>query len=126
MGKRGRPRAIIDWAKVDTALTLGANQKMVCGFCEISPQALGDGIVREKGMTFAEYREQKMSSTNLKVTQKLLHRALEGNLTAIIWWMKNQMGWSDKVEHGFDEDRKTVVLKYGLDDPKVELPDKKK
>jgi hypothetical protein len=119
MGKRGRPRVKIDWAKVDTALTLGANQVQVCGFCECSPSALQDAIQREKGMTFSEYREHKMADTNMKVTQKLLQVAMTGNLGAIIWWQKNQMGWSDRVEHGFDKDKRTVILKYGLD-PKDE------
>ena len=122
MGKRGRPRKQLDWAKVDVALSLGANMSQVAGYCDVSHVSVQAAVQREKGMTFAEYREHRMAGTNLKVTQKLLQIALAGNLGAIIWWQKNNMGWSDKTEHAFDKDKKTIVLKYGLQ-PKDEEKD---
>lgn len=115
MAQKGRPRLKIDWSKVDTALALGANINQVAAFCECSITAIQNAIQKEKSLTFMEYRERKMSGTNLKVTQRLLQLAMSGNLGAIIWWQKNLLGWSDRVEHGFDKDKRTIILKYGLD-----------
>jgi hypothetical protein len=35
--------------------------------------------------------------------------------------MKNQCGWSDKIEHGLNENKKQILLKYSID-PKTVGP----
>ena len=45
-----------------------------------------------------------------KVTNKLFQTALEGNVTAMIFYLKNQAGWKDKTEFEGDTTRTYVVM----------------
>jgi hypothetical protein len=42
------------------------------------------------------------------------------NVTMLIFCLKNLCGWSDKIEHGFDKDKKTILLKYNLEQDQTE------
>ena len=46
---------------------------------------------------FAEELEIAVAILNLKVCRSLVGQALAGNMTAIIWYMKNRMGWTDSM-----------------------------
>jgi len=123
MAKRGRPVTInLDWSKLDMALSLGATTKMAADYLEVSVSYLEKKITKEKGMALGEYRDIKMSGTKLKLIQKALSKAFDGDNVMLIFSLKNLCGWSDKIEHGFDKDKKTILLKYNLDD-KEEKPD---
>lgn len=115
-GKPGRPPAEIDWEKLDMALQLGGSLEMVSGFLDVSEDTVEKYIRKEKGMGFREYRNRRMSSVRLKLIQKAQSKALDGDNTMLIFCLKNLCGWADKVEHGFDKDKRTILLKYGLGD----------
>lgn len=114
--KGGRPYAKIDWEKLNMALTLGATMDIVCGFMDLSHDTIERHIRREHGCTFSEYRDRKMSTIRLKLIQKAQGLAFGGNVTMLIFCLKNLCGWSDKVEHGFDKDKRAILLKYSLDE----------
>jgi hypothetical protein len=116
MAKKGRPVITIDWSKLDMALSLGATTKMAADYLEVSVSFLEKLITKEKGMPLGEYREQKMASTRLKLIQKALSKAFDGDNTMIIFALKNLCGWTDRTEHSFDKDKRTILLKYNLDE----------
>lgn len=117
MAKRGRPVTIqLDWSKLDMALSLGATTQMAADYLEVSVSYLEKKITAEKGMALGEYRNLKMASTKLKLIQKALSKAFDGDNTMLIFSLKNLCGWSDKIEHGFDKDKKTILLKYNLEE----------
>lgn len=95
---------------------------MTAGYCEVSEDLIEQHVKKEKGMTFREYRDQLMSTSRLKLIQKAMSKAFDGDNTMLIWCMKNQCGWADKVDHGVNEDRKQILLKYALE-PKLEKPE---
>jgi hypothetical protein len=98
------------------ALSLGATTKMAADYLEVSVSFLEKLITKEKGMPLGEYREQKMASTRLKLIQKALSKAFDGDNTMIIFALKNLCGWTDRTEHSFDKDKRTILLKYNLDE----------
>lgn len=116
MTKRGRPVKNIDWSKLDMALSLGASCQLCADYLEVSISYLEKKITKEKEMSFGEYRERKMSSVKLKLIQKALSKAFDGDNTMLIFSLKNLCGWTDKMEHGFDKEKKTILLKYNLEE----------
>jgi len=46
---------------------------------------------------FAQELAIAASILNLKICRSLVGQALAGNMTAIIWYQKNRMGWSDNL-----------------------------
>lgn len=118
----GRPEVKIDWSKVEMALSLGASKEITAGYIDVKEKTLEDKIRKKFGYGFRELRDRKMSSTRLKLIQKALSKAFDGDNTMLIFCLKNLCGWADKVEHGFDKDEKAIVLKYNLDDTRDVTP----
>ena len=114
--KRGGQVKFVDWSKLDFACKLGAHLSIAAGYCEISEDTLERAVQKEKGMTFREYRDQLMSTSRLKLIQKAMSKAFDGDNTMLIWCMKNQCGWADKLDHGINEDKKQILLKYSLEE----------
>jgi len=112
----------VDWTKLDFACQLGAHLSIVAGYCEVSEDVIEDRVSREKGLTFRAYRDQKMAGIRLKLIQKAMSKAFDGDNCMLIFCLKNQCGWADKVDHGFHADKKQIVLKYSLDE-KSDGPD---
>ncbi len=112
----GRPAKTIDWTKLDFSCKLGGSLSITAGYCEVSEDLIEQHVQKVKGMTFREYRDQMMSTSRLKLIQKAMSKAFDGDNTMLIWCMKNQCGWADKVEHGVNEDKKQILLKYSLDE----------
>jgi hypothetical protein len=122
MNKKGRPQAKIDWEKLDMVLELGASLDMTAGYLDVSEDTIEKYIRKEKGYGFREYRERKMAKVKLKLIQKAQTMASDGNVVMLIFCLKNLAGWTDKVEHGFDKDKRTILLKYNLDESKELTP----
>jgi len=123
MAKRGRPVTIVvDWSKIDTAFSLGATTEMVANFIDVSNSYLEQLIRKKTGLSIGEYRERKLATTQIKLIQKALAMAWSGDRTMMIFSLKNLAGWTDRVEHGFDKDKKTIILKYNLDETKDVTP----
>jgi methylphosphotriester-DNA--protein-cysteine methyltransferase len=117
----GQPPKFVDWSKLDFSCKLGGSLSITAGYCEVSEDTIERAVQKNKGMTFREYRDQLMSTSRLKLIQKAMSKAFDGDNTMLIWCMKNQCGWSDKIEHGLNENKKQILLKYSID-PKTVGP----
>lgn len=60
---------------------------------------------KKKHPEFAEAIEMGTMKPNARVVGKLFDECMSGNITAIIWWTKNKMGWRDRTD---------VVAKVGI------------
>lgn len=94
----GRPPIEIDWTKLDICLSLGASLEITANYLGTSEDTVERKIRQEKGLSFKNYREEKMSSVKLKLLQKAQTLALDGNVTMLIFCLKNLCGWADKME----------------------------
>lgn len=47
---------------------------------------------------FARAIEEGTLNPNARVTGALFDQCMQGNVTAIIWWQKNKMGWRDRID----------------------------
>jgi len=95
----GRKKIEIDWTKLTPMLQLGASLEMCAGVFECSEDTIENKIKEEFGVTFRELRNQKMATTKIKLLQKGLSKAFDGDNTLLIFCLKNLCGWSDKVSN---------------------------
>ena len=72
-------------------------------------------------MTFEEYKDSKMDRTRLKLQQKAIIMANNGNATMMIFCLKNLCKWSDKIEDkiAIDGDNsKGLIINFTTPDKK--------
>ncbi len=93
------PKVEIDWKVLDTLLQFKVTLEYCADYLQVSTDAIQRRCKEEKGMTFSEYHKLKLQRTATKLQQKCLEMAIGGNVTALIFALKNVAGWSDKIEN---------------------------
>lgn len=111
----GRSKIIIDWTRLDSYLELKATKKSCALLLEISEDTIERNIKSKYGLTFTEYAEKRMEPIKLKLIQKALSKALDGENVLLIFCLKNLCGWGDRFEEDKDEKQKTVTLNYKIE-----------
>ena len=95
----GRPKAQIDWNKVDQWLIAGANGTQIAASLGVYPDTLYLACEREFKTTFTAYSQEKRS-----IGDKLIHQAQfevavkNKNTTMLIWLGKQRCGQKDTDE----------------------------
>ena len=100
----GRPRKEFNWEKLDAVLQYGAWQIDCADILDVSMDTIERRIREKFDMTFAEYRNKRMSRTRMRLAQKQIEAALGGNITMMIWLGKQYLGQSDKHEQAITSD----------------------
>lgn len=93
-----RPKMDFDWSKLDAILQYKASLTDCAEIMGTSQSTIEKRIKKERGVNFSEYRDKKMSRTRLTLTQKAIDMAKSGNVTMMIFCLKNLCGWSDRYE----------------------------
>ena len=82
---------------------LGATDADLATFFDVSERTIYRW--KKNQPEFAAAIVEGSRHANAKVTGRLYDRCLDGEVTAIIWWTKNRMGWRDRAD---------VVAKVGI------------
>lgn len=98
-----RPKLEIDWKELDAMMQFGPSLRFVADHFGVSHKTIERRIQEDKGLTFAEYKELKMDKVRLKLQQKIISKALNGDNVALIFALKNYCGWADKKEVEVDQ-----------------------
>ena len=110
----GKIKKLVDWNHLNTLCRYDASLNVCAQTLGMSHDSLEKQIKKEHGCTFGEYKSRQLDFTILKLKEKMISKAANGDNTCLIFSLKNLARWSDRVEHGFDEDKGAVVLKYSL------------
>jgi len=95
----GRPRVQIDLDQLESIMRLNPSLEDTADFFKCSEDTITRIIKRDFNMGFAEFRRKNQVQTRLAAKRKLVNMwEKKDNLGALIWYMKNEMGWADKVE----------------------------
>lgn len=107
----GRPRAVIDWAKVDEYLEAGCTGTGIADILGIHPNTLYLACQDEHKCDFSAYSQQKRQSGDdiLRKTQFDLAKAGDGRM--LIWLGKQRLDQKDKHEQKVVDD---IVVKYEI------------
>lgn len=94
----GRPKANIDWAKVDKYLQAQCDGVGIAGLLGIDVQTLYRRCQEDNNIGFAEYSAIKKAEGVELLKAKQYQTAMEGNVTMQVWLGKQYAGQKDKNE----------------------------
>lgn len=117
MAKVGRKRINIDANALDTLLNYGATATDCSEILKCSVDTIERFIKRKYGLKFAEYADKKKSAVRMKLREKQVAMALQGNVTMLVWLGKQMLGQTDHST--ITQTSNVVQLKYNL----MEKPD---
>ncbi len=80
-----RPKAIIDWPRVDEYLRAQCDGASIARILGIHPDTLYKACEREHKVCFTAYSEEKKSAGKEILRRKQFDTALSGNTTMLIW-----------------------------------------
>ena len=103
-----------DWNRLDWALALGADMNEAMGFMELSEMTITNKIRQRYDMTFAEYRDIRLTARKMSLRRKMWEAAEAGNVTAMIWLSKNMLGMTDKFSAEVEVNTKTITFNYSI------------
>ena len=94
--KMGRKRQPIKWDVVDKFLMAGSNGVQIASVCGISDDTLYRRTMEEKGVPFATYSTIQRQKGNSMILGKQYQKAMEGNVSMLIWLGKQRLGQTDQ------------------------------
>lgn len=101
--KMGRPRKDLEDMKFDgwdllEESIIWASEAYCAEKLGITVQTLEDKIRQDFGMTFLEYKDQKMQKIKKDLRMKQYEVAMKGNVVMLIWLGKNLLTQFDKSQ----------------------------
>jgi IS30 family transposase len=114
----GRPKAIIDWKKVDGYLRAGCTGTSIAGLLGIHHDTLYDACQREHKTDFSAYSQQKKAEGISLVRATLYQKALtEKDNTCLIFIAKTDGGMTETQNvNQNNSGQVTVEVKITADD----------
>lgn len=113
----GRPKMEFDWTKLDAVMQFGANQVECAEVMGCHIETIAVRIKEKHGVSFPEYKEQKMGKLRVNLRRKQYETAMAGNITMLIWLGKQWLGQSDKQE--IAQTNKEIVIKIDGQDSRL-------
>lgn len=91
-------QAPFSWDKLDGLLAYKTSLTTCSDILECPASTIQNHIRFRHDCTFTEYAERKLSRTKVKLAQKAIEMALNGDRVMLIFSLKNINGWSDRSE----------------------------
>ena len=88
----------IDWSKLDGMLMFDASKGVCASEFSVSEDTIERAIKKKYKITFSEYKRKQLDKTVLRLKQRMIKKALEGDNTCLIFTLKNISDWKDKQE----------------------------
>lgn len=96
----GRPKALIDWNKVDNYLQAQCDGVGIAGLLGIHPNTLYEACKEINNISFSEYSAQKKAEGVELLKAVQFQNAMSGNVVMQIWLGKQYAGQRDKQDIG--------------------------
>ena len=109
------------WVRLNTLLELKATKKICSDLLGVSQDTLKRRIEERYKKSITEFRDEKLSTTKVKLQSKAIMMALSGDRIMLIFCLKNICGWTDKAEikHEGDVGGPQVVVKIPSNEREV-------
>ena len=99
----GRPKANIDWSKVDKYLQAQCDGTGIAGLFGIHPNTLYRACETDNKISFSNYSAIKKAEGKELLRAKQFQSAMEGDKTMQIWLGKQYLGQKDKSDVTSDD-----------------------
>ena len=96
--KPGRPKVVIDWAKVDKYLMAGCTGTGIAGILGIHEDTFYRACERDNKVGFAAYSQQKGEIGDGMLKFKQFDLAMKGDVRMLIWLGKQRLDQKDKTD----------------------------
>jgi predicted metal-binding transcription factor (methanogenesis marker protein 9) len=96
----GRPKSDIDWKRVDELLEADCSGAGIAAILGIAPCTLYDRCLKDKGISFSEYSQQKNSKGESLLKEVQYLKAMSGDNTLLVWLGKvrlKQKEYQDEI-----------------------------
>lgn len=94
-----RPKANIDWGKVDKYLQAQCDGVGIAGLLGIDVETLYRRCKEDNKIGFSEYSAQKKAEGVELLKAKQFQTAMEGDKTMLVWLGKQYAGQRDKIDN---------------------------
>lgn len=99
----------LDWSKLEGMLIFDASKVACSMILGISADTIERRIKEEHNMSFTEYKKTHLETTVLRLKQRMIKKALDGDNVCLIFALKNLSDWKDVREN--TQDIKDIVVK---------------
>jgi len=106
-----RPKAEIDFDKVDEYLQAQCSGTSIAGILGICPETLYSAVEEKYNLGFSAYSAQKKSEGREVLRKTMWDKAIEGNVVMQIWLSKQYLGFSESLDKLTDEMVELVIEK---------------
>ena len=94
-----RPKADIDWKRVDELLEADCEGTEIAAYLGLEPNTLYRRCIADHKIVFSKYLQEKKARGNSLLKEKQFKIAKGGDKTMLIWLGKQRLGQSDKSDH---------------------------
>ena len=98
MAKRGRKPKTIDFVQFEKLCGYHLSLKNIAEFFEVSQSTIKRLCKQKYGMNFDLFSEQKRAKYKGYLLGKFWKKVDDGNMTAIIFGLKNILNWHDNMD----------------------------
>lgn len=103
-----RPKAKIDWEKVDKYLQAQCDGVGIASLLGVCPDTLYLKCQKDKKMGFSEYSAIKRSEGKELLRAKQFQVAMTGDKTMLVWLGKQHLNQTDRRNIVLEEDKETL------------------
>lgn len=98
LGKAGRPKAVIDFDKIDSLAGIFCTSDEIVAFLGVSHDTIDRRIKEDHGIGFADYIKQKQNGGGKPSLRRMQYLAAKnGSVAMLIWLGKQYLGQKDQV-----------------------------
>lgn len=101
----GRPKLEVDLTKLKALASYGATKKMCADVLGVSEDTLENRLKEHNLGTYKEFADAALGSTRIRLMTKAITMADQGNVTMLIFCLKNLCQWTDKVQVNTQDDK---------------------
>jgi hypothetical protein len=94
----GRPKAKIDWERVDQLARAHCSMTGIAKIMKYSTPTISLAIERTFNMRATDYLHERKEEGTALMREAIYEAGLKGNIIAQIFWLKNRDGWSDRQQ----------------------------
>lgn len=121
-GKRspGRPKVVIDWARVDKYLQAHCTGTEIAAALGIHRETLYDACLRDNKTEFSTYSQRKKESGDVLLRVKLFDLAMKGDRATAMFLSKNRLGYRDKPKDEDETDNGPKNITFTISEELIE------
>jgi hypothetical protein len=91
-----RPKADIDWKRVDELLEADCEGTEIAAYLGLVPDTLYKRCQEDNKLRFSDYLRQKKAKGNSLLKEKQFEKAISGDSGMLVWLGKNRLNQADK------------------------------